>query len=70
MIADVLKRSNYIVFGDCGPKTKTFYTVENNTKTDSIIFSDNTRVAYFDKDKYMNPLYVVVPDACSVYIKE
>ena len=66
----LLANSDYVLFGNCGPKTKRPYSLPENNEARYIIFSDKTRVAYFDSKNAEDATFVYVSDRCSINIRE
>lgn len=65
-----LYRSNYIVFGNYGPKTETPYEFEVNSDTRAIAFSDKIRAAYYVQDDSYNVQQSLVTDSCQIILEE
>ena len=57
-----LESSEYLIFGNKGPVTKTDYTIPADNDAELIVFADETRVAYFRNDGIINTAYAIVPD--------
>ena len=64
----LFSRSDYIIFGNRGPKTKTKYSIPENSRVEMIAFADNTRVAYFEGSDELTATYFLVPERIDVYI--
>lgn len=45
-----LQRSQFIIFGNRGPKTKTVYSIPTSRKNEIAVFADKTVAAYFDHE--------------------
>lgn len=69
-INKLLSKSEYVIFGNCGPKTKTAYSVPESNEADIIVFSDKIRAAYFEANGTDNPMLVYVPDSCRILLQE
>ena len=69
-IEKLLARSDYIVFGNRGPKTKKAYTIPENSRAEVIAFADGVRAAYFEEQDDIDALYVLVPEIFEVYIEK
>lgn len=61
-------KSQYIIFGNRGPKTKREYTVENIDKVSSIAFADDMRAAYFIPPEFSFTAYYTVPEEIEYYL--
>jgi hypothetical protein len=69
-VEKLLARSDYIVFGNRGPKTKKAYTIPENSRAEVIAFADGVRAAYFEEQDDLDALYVLVPEIFEVYIEK
>ena len=69
-INNYLKRSDYIIFGAQGPKTKKHYSLPEGNSADMVIFADQIRAAYFEESKIQRFKRVLAEDYCTVYIKD
>ena len=65
-----LKNSNFIVFGDFGPKIKTSYSIPKNDRTEYIVFSNSTRAEYYENSGMEDIQYRIVPDSCRIRLSE
>lgn len=73
MLKDVdklLLRSDYVVFGNRGPKTKKSFSIPENSRAEIVAFADETRVAYFEKPDDVDALCFLVPEVFDVYIEK
>jgi ComEC/Rec2-related protein len=66
----VFTKSDYVVFGNRGPKTKTNYSIKNLNSVEAIFFADEARAAYFDSKEYGNPALFLVPEKITVIIEK
>lgn len=66
----LLANSEYVLFGNCGPKTKKSYFLPKDNEARCVIFSDKVRIAYFDEENAEAATFVHVPTNCSFYIHE
>ncbi len=63
-------KSEFIVFGDAGPKSKTYYSIPPNDVTEVVAFSDDIRVSYFKENGTNNAKYYKVSDVCRFRLEE
>ena len=61
-IINTLESSEFLIFGNRGPITKTDYTIPTDNDAELIVFADETRAAYFRNDGIINTAYALVPD--------
>lgn len=69
-INNKLKRAEFIVFGNSGPKTKSFYTISSESDAEALVFSDKIRASYFVKSKKLTAERYLVSDTCKFIIEE
>ncbi len=67
-------KSQYIIFGNRGPKVKSLYTVQNaeKSKIRAIAFADDENAAYFAEPEFAFYTYYMVPSKTDMefYLKE
>ena len=61
-------KSNYVIFGNKGPVSKTRYTIENDDRLEAIIFADDLRLALFESESYYHVGFMTVKDKIDIYI--
>ena len=61
-------KSNHIIFGNRGPKTKTEYTIKNAGKVRTVAFADDTRAGYFIPPERSLASYYLVPEEMEFYL--
>ncbi len=61
-------KSQYVVFGNRGPKTKKEYTIESIDKVKSVAFADDIRAAYFLTPEFSFTSYYLVPEEIEYYL--
>jgi ComEC/Rec2-related protein len=62
-------KSEYVIFGNKGPKTKTHYTIVNGDRIRAIAFADDLRMAMFDGDEYYRGVgFFKVADVMDFYL--
>lgn len=49
-IDHIFTRSQYVIFGNSGPKTKSEFSIPENNKIKVIVFADDIRAAFFNSD--------------------
>jgi hypothetical protein len=69
-IKSLLDKSEFIVLGNSGPKTKSFYSLPDNKVAEIVAFSDKTRAAYYVKNKDIPAEYYIVDDRCVFKLEE
>ena len=69
-INGILAASDYIIFGNKGPKTKTDYSIPSENKASLIVFSDETRVAYYTESSKRPISYSIVTDGCKFSLND
>ncbi len=69
-INSLLDKSEFIVLGNSGPKTKSFYSLPDNKVAEIVAFSDKTRAAYYVKNKDIPAEYYIVDDRCVFKLEE
>ena len=69
-IDDILSKSNYVIFGSRGPKTKTTYSIPSENKVALIAFSDKTRVAYYTESSERAIAYSIIDDRCQFCLND
>ena len=65
-----LNNSEFIIFGNAGPKSKTYYSIPQNDVTEVVAFSDDIRVSYFKDNGVTQAEYYKVPDVCKFRLEE
>ena len=65
-----LEKSEFIVMGNSGPKTKSYYGLPDNRFAETIVFSDNIRAAYYSKNNNLSAEYYIVNDSCLFQLEE
>ena len=65
-----LRNSNFIIFGDSGPKIKTSYSVPKNDRTEYIVFSNAARAEYYENSGMEDIQYRIVSDSCRIRLSE
>jgi len=63
-------KSEYIIFGIKGPKVKNTFTVENNHRTEAIVFASKGLIAHFDTTKIKGVAYFYVDERIEFYLDE
>jgi hypothetical protein len=63
-ISQILSGSDYIIFGNKGPKTKTEYSIPPENKVSLIAFSDEMRAAYYIESSKRPISYSLVGENC------
>ncbi len=63
-------KSEFIIFGDSGPKSKTYYSIPDNDITEVVAFSDDIRVSYFKENGRIGAEYYKVPNVCKFRLEE
>ena len=66
----ILADSDYIIFGNKGPKTKTDYSIPSTNKASLIAFSDETRAAYYSENSKRPISYSLVTDHCKFCLND
>ena len=66
----LLEKAEYVIFGNRGPLTKTLYTLPENCDTELVVFSDETRAAYFDGTSIHSITYVFANEPIQIYIEK
>lgn len=69
-INSVLSESDYIIFGNKGPKTKTDYSIPSENKASLVVFSDETRVAYYTENSERPISYSIVTEGCKFCLND
>ena len=69
-INSFLKKSEFIVMGNSGPKTKTRYVLPDNKFAEVIVFSDKTKAAYYTKNNNLSAEYYLVDKSCLFRLEE
>ena len=64
------EKSEFIIFGNAGPKSKTYYSIPNSDVTEVVAFSDDIRVSYFQGNVMNNAEYYRVSDVCRFRLEE
>lgn len=67
---NTLRKSQYLIFGNKGPVTKTDYTIPKENRSELIVFADELRAARFVTDGIINTAYVMAPDRLRVYLRK
>ena len=65
-----LINSNFIIFGDFGPKIKTPYSVPQNDRNEYIVFSNAERAGYYRNSGMADIQYRIVSDSCRIRLSE
>ena len=65
-----LKNSDFIIFGDAGPKLKASYSVPKNDVTEYVVFSNSTRASYYENSGMEGVKYSIVSDSCRMRLRE
>ena len=63
-------KSDYIVFGNKGAKTKTTYSIPKDNRVKAIAFADDVNVAYFNNQDGYDALCFLVPEKIDFYIEK
>ena len=66
----LLKKSEYVVFGNRGPVTKTSYGLPEGRDTELVIFADKTRAAYFESAEEQDLTLISANEPINIYIKK
>jgi len=66
----ILADTDYIIFGNKGPKTKTDYSIPSDNKATLIAFSDETRAAYYTESSERPISYSLVTDHCKFCLED
>lgn len=61
-------RSQYVIFGNKGPKTKKEYGIDNIDKVKCVAFADGVRAAYFTPPEFSFTAYYRVPEEIEFYL--
>lgn len=61
-------KSQYVIFGCRGPKTKAEYTIDNIDKVKSVAFADDIRAAHFITPEFSFTSYYMVPGEIEYYL--
>ncbi len=67
-IHKLFNKTDYFIFGNRGPKTKTQYTLPELADPQLVIFADDTRVAYFNPPENYGVTYAKAEDGCEIYM--
>jgi hypothetical protein len=69
-VEQMMKKSEYFIFGNKGPVTKTTYGIPAENDARLIVFADDIRAAYFDSEGIINTTMIMSPEKCHIYIKK
>lgn len=61
-------KSQHIIFGNKGPKTKGEYTIDDIDRVDSVAFADEIRAKYFILPEHSFTSYYLVPEKIVFYL--
>lgn len=65
-----LGKSDFIIMGNSGPKTKSRYSLPDGNSQEVIAFSDEIRAAYYIENKNISAKYYLVDDRCLFRLEE
>ncbi len=65
-----MSKSQYIIFGSRGPKTKTLYGIDNLAGVRGVAFADEIRAAYYIRPEHYFRKYYMVPEKIEFYLKK
>lgn len=65
-----LTKSQHVIFGDTGPKTKLCYSLPQSNNINVIVLSDETRAAYIDPNCINEKLVFMAPELFEIYIEK
>ncbi len=63
-----LSNSDYVIFGNKGPRTKSQYTIDEPAGIRGIAFADDIRAAHFIKPEHYYHGYYIVPEEFEFYM--
>ena len=66
----IISESDYIIFGNKGPKTKTDYSIPSENKASLIAFSDEIRAAYYTESSERPISYSLVTEHCKFCLND
>ena len=65
-----IRVSEFLIFGKCGPLTKSKYQIPTYKTTEIIAFGDKTRAAYYIKNTNYSIEYYIVDEGCTFRLKK
>lgn len=69
-ISMMMEKTEFFIFGNRGPVTKTEYTIPTDNDAELVVFADNIRAAYFNNEGIFNTTLLLAPEKCNIYIKK
>ncbi len=69
-VSSALSKSDYLIFGNSGPVTKSYFSLPEGSSPRAVIFPDRLRIAYYTGNGVFGTSYIFSQDTCDIEFKK